>query len=85
VHIAAPGRDILSTWLHDSYRQASGTSMAAPQVAGVAALILATDPSLSVTKLRARILESADELSGLKGKVETGGRLCAAQALGLKD
>jgi subtilisin family serine protease len=85
VHIAAPGRDILSTWLKNAYREASGTSMAAPQVSGVAALILASEPELSVTKLRERLLTSVDKLDVLDGKVSTGGRLCAAQALGLKD
>lgn len=85
VHIAAPGRDILSTWLNNSYREASGTSMAAPQVSGVAALILASEPNLSVAKLRERILGTVDKLDSLDGKVATGGRLCAAQALGLKD
>ena len=85
VHIAAPGRDILSTWLNDAYRDASGTSMAAPHVSGVAALILASEPSLSVAKLRERILDTVDELPSLKGKVASGGRLCAAQALGLKE
>jgi subtilisin family serine protease len=85
VHIAAPGRDILSTWLNDSYREASGTSMAAPQVSGVAALILANEPGLSVEKLRDRILKSADTLDSLKGKVATGGRLCATSALGITE
>ena len=60
VHIAAPGKDILSTWLNDGYREASGTSMAAPQVAGVAGLILASESKLSVEKLRERILKSID-------------------------
>ena len=85
VHIAAPGRDILSTWLNNSYREASGTSMAAPQVSGVAALILASEPNLSVAKLRERLLGTVDKLDSLEGKTATGGRLCAAQALGLKD
>lgn len=85
VHIAAPGGDILSTWLNDAYRDASGTSMAAPHVSGVAALILAAEPNMSVAKLRERILGSVDKLPALEGKVATGGRLCAAQALGLKD
>ena len=83
VHIAAPGRDIHSTWLKDAYRDASGTSMAAPQVSGVAALILASEPGLSVEKLRERILKSADHLDSLEGKVATGGRLCATNALGI--
>ncbi|MEO6334465.1 MAG: S8 family serine peptidase [Pyrinomonadaceae bacterium] len=85
VHIAAPGRDIVSTWLGNAYREASGTSMAAPHVSGVAALILASEPNMSVAKLRERILGTVDKLPSLEGKVATGGRLCAAQALGLAD
>ena len=82
VHIAAPGKDILSTWLKDGYREASGTSMATPQVSGVAALILSTDPRMGVDKLRDRLLKSVDKLDSLNGKVETAGRLNAAKALG---
>lgn len=82
VHIAAPGKDILSTWLKDGFREASGTSMAAPQVSGAAALILASEPNITVEKLRERLLQSVDKLDGLNGKVENGGRLNAAKALG---
>ncbi len=82
VHIAAPGRDIRSTWLGNAYRDASGTSMAAPQVAGVAALILAHEPNLSVGKLRERILKAVDKVDSLSGKVSSGGRLNAAKAVG---
>ena len=81
VHIAAPGKDILSTWLNDDYREASGTSMATPYVAGTAALVLAVEPKLSVEKLRERILNSVDKLDSLNGKIESGGRLNAAKAL----
>ncbi|MFV0389055.1 MAG: S8 family serine peptidase [Pyrinomonadaceae bacterium] len=81
VHIAAPGKDILSTWLDNQYREASGTSMAAPQVAGVAALIVAENPDISVENLRAKLVSSVDKLEFLKGKVESGGRLNAAKAL----
>jgi subtilisin family serine protease len=82
VHVAAPGKDILSTWLGDAYRDASGTSMAAPQVSGVAALILAKEPNLSVEKLKERILKSVDKLDALNGKVASGGRIDAAKAVG---
>ena len=82
VHIAAPGKDILSTWLGDDYRDASGTSMAAPQVSGVAALILSKEPNLSVEKLKAKILKSVDKIDSLNGKVATGGRISAAKAVG---
>ena len=81
VHIAAPGKDIRSTWLNDDYRDASGTSMATPYVAGVAALILASEPKLTVEKLREKVLTSVDKLEVLNGKVESGGRINAAKAL----
>ncbi|HLL99504.1 MAG TPA: S8 family serine peptidase [Pyrinomonadaceae bacterium] len=82
VHIAAPGKDILSTWLKDGYREASGTSMATPQVSGVAGLILANEPNITVEKLREKILKSVDKVDSLNGKIENGGRLNAAKALG---
>jgi subtilisin family serine protease len=84
VHIAAPGAEILSTWLNNDFREASGTSMATPEVSGVAALVLASEPKLSMEDLRARLLKSVDKLPALNGKVSTGGRLNAARALGLE-
>lgn len=81
VHIAAPGKDILSTWLNDGYREASGTSMATPQVAGVAALIVSQNTDIDVQTLRKKLLNSVDKLDVLDGKVENGGRTNAAKAL----
>lgn len=81
VHIAAPGKDILSTWLEHDFREASGTSMATPVVAGVAALVLSKNPNMSVDELRKLLLSSVDKLPGLKGKVVSGGRINAAKAL----
>ena len=81
VHIAAPGKDILSTWLNGHYREASGTSMATPYVSGVAALIVANEPKITMEKLRERLLKTADKHDSLDGKVATGGRVCAANAL----
>jgi serine protease len=64
--IAAPGVNILSTWNSgttspsaQAYGQMSGTSMAAPHVAGVAALALAVDPALSASDLRALLVSEA--------------------------
>lgn len=82
VHLAAPGVDILSTWLNNSFEEHSGTSMATPEVAGVAGLVLANEPNISMKDLRERLLNSVDPLPSLKGKVSTGGRLNAARAVG---
>ena len=81
VAIAAPGVDILSTWLGNQYEEKSGTSMATPVVSGVAALIVAQHPHISVDELRKRLLESVDPIPALKGKVATGGRIDAAKAV----
>jgi subtilisin family serine protease len=82
VAIAAPGAEILSTWLGDEYEEKSGTSMATPFVAGVAALIAANEPRISVDELRKRVVTSVDKLDSLKSKVASGGRINAAKALG---
>ena len=82
VLIAAPGKDILSTWLGNDYEEHSGTSMATPVVAGVAGLVLSANPNLSVSELRAVLLKSVDKLPSLSGKVSAGGRINAAKAVG---
>jgi len=82
VHLAAPGKEILSTWLRNGYEEHSGTSMATPFVAGVAGLVLANEPNLSVKELRERLLGTVDKLDSLQGKVSSGGRLNAARAVG---
>ncbi len=81
VDLGAPGEDILSTVPGNAYRSLSGTSMATPHVSGVAALLLAQAPGLSVTELKAKLLGSVDPLPSLQGKMVTGGRLNAAKAL----
>lgn len=81
VAVAAPGVDILSTWLGNAYEEKSGTSMATPVVSGVAALIVATHPGISVDDLRKKILAASDPIIALKGKTVTGGRINASKAL----
>jgi subtilisin family serine protease len=81
VAIAAPGVDILSTWLGNAYEEKSGTSMATPVVSGVAALIVSENPRMSVDELRSKLLASTDPIVALKGKTVTGGRINAAKAL----
>ncbi|HYT49116.1 MAG TPA: S8 family peptidase, partial [Pyrinomonadaceae bacterium] len=82
VQVAAPGEEILSTWLEHDFRELKGTSMATPFVSGVAALILSQNPNLPVSDLRAKLLKSVDPIPSLKGKVSSGGRINAAKAVG---
>ena len=86
VDLAAPGDDIYSTVpsVSDSsgYAAFSGTSMAAPFVAGAAALYLTKNPQATVDQVRAALLESVDPLPTLAGKTVTGGRLNIGGALG---
>lgn len=59
VDVFAPGVDIRSTVPDNGYRDLSGTSMASPVVAGLAALIMAYYPELDAADVRRVILESA--------------------------
>lgn len=60
VDIFAPGHQIYSTAPGNKYEMASGTSMAAPVVAGVAAILRANFPSLSAVEIKEIIMESGD-------------------------
>ncbi len=55
--------------------------MAAPYVAGVAGLVLAQNPALTVTQLKAAILNNVDPIGPLTGVLLTGGRLNAFKAV----
>jgi subtilisin family serine protease len=81
VDIAAPGTLIQSTWIHGGYGMLSGTSMAAPHVSGVVALVAAAKPGITVNQIRSAILGSARPVAALAGMVATGGRLDARRAL----
>jgi subtilisin family serine protease len=59
VQLAAPGDAILSTSNSGGWVDESGTSMAAPMVTGVAALMLGANPRLGAGDLRALLLQSA--------------------------
>ena len=81
VDLAAPGVSIRSTLPGNTYGSYSGTSMATPHVAGVAALIKSNTPNLDDAGIKANLLQSVDKKAGLSGKTASGGRLNAANAL----
>jgi subtilisin family serine protease len=85
VDVAAPGSSIYSTFIGNSYAFSSGTSMAAPHVSGLAALIQSFHPSLGWTEIKSRILSGADPLASLQGKVLTGARINAYASLAMAD
>ena len=83
VDLAAPGVGILSTLPSNTYGSYNGTSMATPHVAGAAALLKSKDSSLVDASLKARLLDYTDKKTNLSGKTLTGGRVNAAQSLGV--
>jgi subtilisin family serine protease len=63
IGLAAPGVDVLSSANDGGYELKSGTSMAAPHAAGVAALMAAMRPDMSAAELRAQLLQNAGRSS----------------------
>ncbi|MDJ0509055.1 MAG: S8 family serine peptidase [Crocosphaera sp.] len=59
-YITAPGVDVLSTTPNNSYDSYSGTSMAAPHVAGVIALMLEANPYLTDAQVRQIVAATAE-------------------------
>ncbi len=60
IDLGAPGNVILSTQINNQYRLLTGTSMAAPHVAGVAALMLAKRPGLTHEEVRHILINTTD-------------------------
>jgi subtilisin family serine protease len=82
IEISAPGSNVRSTQPGDSYASSSGTSFAAPQVAGVAALILSRNPAMPAEYLRQLIIDTADDIDEPGWDEGTGhGRLNARAAV----
>jgi len=80
VQLAAPGVNIYSTMRQNNYGYISGSSMAAAQVSGTAALILSLGYQ-SVANLRLMILNNVTVLPSLTSFVATGGRLDVCKAV----
>ncbi len=91
VHVAAPGKDIYSTGTlsaistESTYSTNSGTSLSAPQVSGLAALLLSQDINRKASDLKRIILSTVDEKASLEFKVISRGRINAYKALSYED
>lgn len=88
IDISAPGKGIYSTYWDQykgsTYTELSGTSMASPMVAGLAALILAKNPKLTSDEVRQIIEVSATDLGDSGWDTKYGhGRINAQKALSL--
>jgi len=81
VDIAAPGSEIHSTIPQNKYKSYSGTSMASPTTAGVAAEVLSTYPQLSAVQLKKILLDSSTPVTRFEQFVLSGGRVNLYNAL----
>ena len=81
VDLFAPGAMVYSTTPVHEYQEMSGTSMAAPHVSGVAALIASAYPEASNQEIKDRLIYSADPIDEMRDKSVGGGRLNAFRAL----
>lgn len=81
VDIFAPGTDIYSTLRNGNYGKMSGTSMAAPYVTGVAALMMSIRTNLKPADVKHMINYTSDAKSALTDLCVSGGRINAAEAI----
>jgi thermitase len=79
VDLYAPGVYVASTTNDGGYAYMSGTSMATPNTAAVAALVLSQAPGLTAANVKARLMASTEARAGLISI--TGGRLNAYDAV----
>jgi thermitase len=82
IDVAAPGVNIYSTFINDSYAYLSGTSMASPHVAGVAALIWSEFPNMTRDQVWAQLQYTADDIGAPGFNIYYGfGRINAKKAV----
>ncbi len=84
VNIAAPGEEIYSLFPGGKYGKLTGTSQATAFTSGVAALVWAHNKDFSYIQVRNQIINTADELQGLRGKTGTSGKLNSYAALAMQ-
>ena len=85
VDIAAPGQDIYSTTVGGSYHYLSGTSMAAPVVSGVCALLYAYGEAPYPQNIKEIVLQTLKPMNALTGYVRYAGIPDAAQMVAALD
>lgn len=92
IDLVAPGNGLVSTYLNGNYASYAGTSQAAPLVAGVAALMIQMDVTLTPQEIVTILRDSADDQVGRPAEDIAGfdiyhgyGRLNAAAALAVVD
>ena len=90
VDLGAPGVKIMSTVPGNRYQDSiseilganwDGTSMAAPYVAGAAALYWSSHPTLTYKEVKAALLSSVKPIPSLAGKTLTGGKLSVEELM----
>ncbi|HEV7683080.1 MAG TPA: S8 family serine peptidase [Pyrinomonadaceae bacterium] len=80
INLGAPGVNVLSSVRNGGYSYFSGTSMATPQVAGAATLLLSRC-SMTTAGVKGIILTNTDAVASLANKNTTGGRLNVNKAI----
>ena len=67
VDLMAPGEQLMSTWVDNSYLVSNGTSLSTPITAGCAAIIRSSFPQLSALQTAEKIKVTADNVDGIAG------------------
>ena len=82
LEVVAPGVNILTTGLNNTYQTNSGTSFSAPCTAGVAALMLSKNPGFTNDQIRQTLKDTADDVGTSGYDLQTGyGRINAKRAV----
>ena len=81
VHVGSPGSSIWSTFPNNTWGRSSGTSMAAPFVSGMAAIMLRESPSMTGYQVKNLIFAQGNSISSLQNKTTTRNRINVLSAL----
>lgn len=81
VHLAAPGVSILSTLPNNKFGYSSGTSMAAPFIAGLAALVLREASGMTGYQIKQNLTDNVTKIQSLQSYVISGGRADVLQSV----